>query len=300
MERLLGWEEHRLPNYKFIREVGAFQFAYRTAVRQFYKRFLRREHQLRLPGGETLWLPVSSHFASEVFITQCDVDWGSEALLLSLLDGRGAFLDIGANIGYYSLLAASKCPAVYSFEPDPRALGGLRRNIDGNAKITLVPLAVGGACGMGSFTLESDCEVSHLSDGESRGSRIEVEITTVDAFTSLHGIHVEAIKIDAEGQDIAVLRGAMSTLTGQMPIVLTECSPDAELFELTRSAGYRVFAYLRQPETRERSFAELLAGVPIAGETKMLFLIPEQQTSRILANDKLLAGATRKGRMQGR
>jgi FkbM family methyltransferase len=274
-----------LLNYKFIREVGVFQFTYRTAVRQFYKRILRREQRMRLPVGETLWLPVSSRFASEVFITQSDVDWGSEALLLSLLDGKGAFLDIGANIGYYSLLVAPKCTVVYSFEPDPRALSGLQRNIGGNPKIQLIPFAVGEKRGPGHFTLEPDCEVSHLSAADDQGGqRIDVEITTVDDFTSTRGVQVEAIKIDAEGHDFAVLKGALNTLIEQNPIVLAESIPDAALFGFASSANYRVFAYLRQRETRKRSFAELLATAPIPGETKMLFLVPEHLTSRIIAN----------------
>ena len=107
-------------NTVFIRDVGPLRWAWRTARRQFYKRILCRDHRMQLPTGQWMTLPIVDHFASEAFITNADVDWGSEQLLFSLLGGKGAFLDIGAHIGYYSLYMLPRVEAVYAFEPDPR------------------------------------------------------------------------------------------------------------------------------------------------------------------------------------
>jgi hypothetical protein len=73
-----------------------------------------------------------------------------------------------------------------------------------------------------------------------------------------------------------VIRGAMSLLEQQQPLVLTEARPDAELFALMQRISYRVFAYVRHPRTSKKTMAELFADVPVAGETKMLFLVPHR------------------------
>jgi hypothetical protein len=103
---------------------------------------------------------------------------------------------------------------------------------------------------------------------------------TIDTFVFERGLAVEAIKIDVEGHDIEVIRGAMGVLEEQQPLVLTEAKADAELFALMQGISYRVHAYVRLPRTREKLMTELSADVPIAGETKMLFLVPHRLKRR--------------------
>jgi FkbM family methyltransferase len=276
-----------MPNLKFtfdfIREVGPFRWAFRMAARQFQKHVVRRDYQMRLPTGEWIILPLTSRFASEVFVTGANVDWGSEKLLSLLMEARGAFLDVGANIGYYSLYLLPKASAVYSFEPDPRTRKSLEQNASGKSKIEIVPLAVGAARGEALFALEASPERSHLtSTNENSGKYVKVDVTTIDAFVSERGLKVECIKIDIEGGDTEAIAGAMNVLTTQKPLVLTEARPDDALFALTRKAGYRVFAFIRHPRTHKRSFAELLPEVPAPGATKMLFLVPQHLAARIV------------------
>jgi FkbM family methyltransferase len=266
-----------LINIAFIREVGILRWAWRTAIRQYYKRVVRRNHAMRLPTGEWMTLPIGDHFASEAFITQADVDWGSERLFASLLNRKGAFLDVGAHIGYYSLYMLPRVLEVYSFEPDPRVFALLEKNVSGKRNIEIIPTAVGAVQGKASFTLERDAEVSHLSDmGEDGRNQIVVDVMTIDAFVAARGLIVEAIKIDVEGHDTEVIEGSLGVLEAQQPLVLTEAKADAVLFDLARRVEYRVFAYVRHPRTRKKHFAELVANLPIPGETKMLFLVPKR------------------------
>ena len=228
-------------------------------------------------------MPVSNHFASEAFITHADVDWGSERLLTALLSRKGAFLDVGAHIGYYSLYVLPRVLAVYSFEPDPRVRVFLQKNVGRKPNIEIVPCAVGATQGKASFTLELAAEVSHLSAKEEKAeNQIEVDVVTVDAFVASRKLTIEAIKIDAEGHDIDVIRGALAVLEQQKPLVLTEAKPDAVLFDLMHRVTYRVFAYVRNPQTRSKSFAELHPHASIPGETKMLFLIPDGLAEEII------------------
>jgi FkbM family methyltransferase len=261
----------------FIKEVGPLRWLWRTAIRQYYKRIARRDHTMRLPTGEWMTLPISDRFATEAFITQGDVDWGSEALLVSMLNREGVFLDVGAHIGYYSLYVLPRVLEVYSFEPDPRVRVLLEKNVSGRPNISVLPWAVGARQGRARFTLEEHSEVSHLSaEGEESSKQVVVEVITIDEFVRLGGLPVEAIKIDVEGHDTEVIKGALNVLAEQQPLVLTEARPDAVLFALTGRVEYRVFAYVRQPKTRKKWLAELFSNLPIPGETKMLFLVPER------------------------
>ena len=77
---------------------------------------------VRLYGGSVLRLPRDNSCATEIYVTRGNIDWGSERLLMHSLDSNGAFLDVGAHIGYYALMAArsylrctplSRTPALY-------------------------------------------------------------------------------------------------------------------------------------------------------------------------------------------
>jgi FkbM family methyltransferase len=264
-------------NVAFIREVGPLRWAWRTAIRQYYKRVAKRDHSMRLPTGEWMTLPICDHFASEAFITQGDVDWGSEKLLAALLTGKGVFLDVGAHIGYYSLYMLPGVSKAYCFEPDPRVFALLENNVRDKPKVETIPWAVGASDCRARFTLERDSEISHLSHyGEDKFRQIVVNMVTIDSFVFERGLAVEAIKIDVEGHDIEVIRGAMGVLEQQQPVVLTEARPDADLFALMQRISYRVWAYVRNPRTRKKTLAELSADVPAGGETKMLFLVPHR------------------------
>jgi len=273
-----------LLNYKFIREVGWSPWIYRTVTRQFYKRILKRDQRMKLPTGEWMTLPASSRCATEAYVTNADVDWGSEALLLALLPKLGAFLDVGANIGYYSLYFSPVSTAVYSFEPDPRARAGLEKNVAANPKIHIIPCALGSAMGKATFVLADSSEVSHLGgDGSGPGKMIEVDVITIDSFVAQHGLTVQAIKIDAEGHDLDVIAGALETMRTQQTILLLETSPAEALFALIAKTGYRVFGFFREPESRKRGFAEMSAGGQLPGETKMLFLVPDALAGTIMS-----------------
>ena len=115
-------------NWNLVREVGYHKFFYRYSIRQFYKRILRKDNSIKLNRGITINLPRNSRFGTEFFLKNGSVDWGSEEYLIKYLDKQKSFLDIGANIGYYSLLVSPYCHRVYAFEPDLRSIAALKEN----------------------------------------------------------------------------------------------------------------------------------------------------------------------------
>ena len=274
-------------NSEFITDVGLFSWVSRTAQRQFYKRVLGRNHAMKLPSGEIFSLPIRSHFASEAFITNANVDWGSESLLYKLLKNKGSFLDVGANIGYYSLYMSPKVKNVYCFEPDYRMLEMLEDNLHGREDAYIVNKAVGREPGKASFTLEDSGEISHLSrDTDDESKSVSVDVVSIDSFVDEHHLTVEAIKTDVEGFDIDVIRGAVETMRSQRPIVLTECEPNSELFEILSQLHYSVFSFVRKLDRVKPQLMKITDELEKTCRTKMLLLLPKESP---VANETVLS-----------
>lgn len=262
---------------EFIERVGWARWTWKTIQRRVSQDVFRCDNNLTLPTGLRIRLPRESRFGTEAFKTGCDVDWGSERLFADSLDPSGVVLDIGANIGYYSLYVLPVVAAVHAFEPDPRPRAALERNLRDHPNAHIHPQAVGRSNTKGVFVSEPHSELSHLSGNSAAGC--EVDVVTVDSFVHANRLHVTGIKIDVEGWDIDVIEGALTTLETQAPLLLTEATPEVRLFCLIRSLNYKVFAFTKDfrtsshPWNRTRfRLEEIAAGSD--RQTKMLFLAP--------------------------
>lgn len=137
-------------------------------------------------------------------------------------------LDVGAYIGQYTLLAAKYVSAghVFAFEPHPESCQRLNVHVDRNrlANVTVVPQAVGQIAGRMPFALtELDFNSRLLSPDRPDGSVVEVEVTTVDDVVRKAGLQrVNAMKVDVEGAEGLVLRGARETLARFHPLLIVE------------------------------------------------------------------------------
>ncbi|HEX2781680.1 MAG TPA: FkbM family methyltransferase [Gemmatimonadaceae bacterium] len=148
------------------------------------------------------------------------------ALLRRYVPEGGVFIDVGANIGYYSLLASSwvgDSGRVIAFEPLAQTFARLLRHIEMNGAKNVVPLRLACAASAGARRMLTfaDSGWSHLATGGTEGE--QVEATTIDdTIASLNPARVDVLKIDAEGADFEVLRGARRTLEHFRPTVLME------------------------------------------------------------------------------
>jgi FkbM family methyltransferase len=135
--------------------------------------------------------------------------------LLHLLRPGDIFCDAGANIGSFTILASAVIKAnTLSFEPVPVTFMHLKRNVTINHLESTVDLF---NCGLGEepgslhFTKDLDT-VNHVMSGDEKaaGQTIEVEIKTLDQ--ALNGRVPVLIKMDVEGYELSVLKGAASTI----------------------------------------------------------------------------------------
>jgi FkbM family methyltransferase len=134
--------------------------------------------------------------------------------VLHLLDTDSVFVDVGANVGSYTLLAAAVRGArVFAFEPVPIAFARLRNNVrinDAEDLVVAVQGAVSNAPGTLRFTANLDSMNRVATTGDETATTIAVSVTTLDE--ALAGVHPTLLKIDTEGHERQVLEGAKSVL----------------------------------------------------------------------------------------
>jgi FkbM family methyltransferase len=143
---------------------------------------------------------------------------GEAALLRQLRGSIRYFVDVGANRGSWSMMVAKTGPveAGLLYEPGASALEVLRTQFVSWPQIEIVGAAVSDAPGEAQFFDEQDAgETSSLSlsAGHSHGKATTVRVATLDAEICGRGWDkIDFLKIDAEGYDYHVLRGASQLL----------------------------------------------------------------------------------------
>jgi FkbM family methyltransferase len=136
----------------------------------------------------------------------------------SILKPGDLFVDIGANIGWQTLMAGRLGARVISFEPSPNVFDHLQRNVSLNQfpSIELRPVALSDHEGEAVMTL-SDPNANNDGTGtleapDAEGPRHTVKLSTFDAEIGARNEPVKLIKIDVEGHEIGVLKGMQESL----------------------------------------------------------------------------------------
>jgi len=178
------------------------------------------------------------------------------ALLKSSIGVGMTVVEAGAHMGYVTLQSAravGPSGRVFAFEANPRAVPLIERNLSVNGlneHVTVVPLALADVPGRHAFFLSGGGDTSSLHEPEGASERIEVTVTTLDAWLD-PTVRVDVVKLDIEGGEVAALRGMRETLSRAGPglVVFAECNPSmlersgsstSELVEILRGQGLDV------------------------------------------------------------
>ena len=161
------------------------------------------------------------------------------AFLDQVLHPGMTFVDVGANDGYYTLFAAQRVGSagrVVAVEPSSRERVNLKRNIARNRldNVTVVPAALGSACGVADLRLAQGAHSGHNTLGKFAHDGVKaerfqrVDLETLDKVAHDLGLaRVDMVKIDVEGAEASVIHGARHVLTTMRPIILLEINDGA-------------------------------------------------------------------------
>lgn len=214
-------------------------------------------------------------------------------LFLSFLEFSGAdvVLDVGANVGLYSLVStiASKVKFVYAFEPDDAAYTELLNNIRVNSLEDIIKpyqVAVSDAEGKVCFGSHSPMSgvngviVTSIHDHAVFTEKRDVAAMMLDQLEDIKG-KVLGIKIDVEGHELEVIKGALELLASSPAVIQVEHYVGSGIDEALNKLGYFSFFIAGQDHyfTNIRNFSHPLF-VKRATEYAVSWLI-ETQSGRL-------------------
>lgn len=210
-------------------------------------------------------------------------------VLDEILRPGDAFLDVGAHIGYHSVFAAGIVGPegrVFAFEPDPRLHARLTKNLSSFVNARALPYAVADQQTEMVFERSWDSRESGWGALTSvrdfrKGEHITVEVIPLDSWCERTGLSaIRAMKIDAEGSEGAILRGAQRVLRSIRPILCIEFNE-----ELLRQAGESGRSLMDMLAARQYCIYEIslralrLASAPVFAEC---LCVPEESSEEVL------------------
>ena len=259
----------------------------------FQARYAGRPHvEYRLPGGLNIRLypkgDIAEFLAFPLLFEKTEL-----ALAAAFLRPGMSVIDVGANIGLYSILAASRVGpngTVWAFEPSTELAARLDRNLalNGCDRVHVFRLALSDTPNA-SLSLTCDSGFGdayrYLSpDAGSSGGEV-VPVTTLDAWAAANAIgRADFLKVDIEGGEYRMVLGARDFLASNPKIVVMfECETDwsaragwrpQDLRDLFNSLGFGLYAW-NSRSYRWENDSNAIAGASMLWATRAESMLPE-------------------------
>jgi FkbM family methyltransferase len=244
---------------------------YKKLVRRIYNKLVRRikknyisltnkkEIVYKTRFGFKILLDLSKEVDRNIYLNDFEnntIDFFKK----SLKKGMTVF-DIGANIGIYSLIASNKIKKegkVFSFEPSDWAYKRLLHNIKFSKYSNIIINNTGIADNTGELKFYVCEDDAYNSIGNTPMKNIigvnTINVFSLDDYVSMNNIKkVDIIKVDTEGAEFLVFKGAEKTLKKHAPIIFFEYNPHAvkgfnysslDAINLIKSHGYRCYEFV--------------------------------------------------------
>lgn len=243
-----------------------------SAYREMWRAYCAsRQNEARADAGEELSATGEAHVALDLagvakiclpdtyevmsrYVIEEQGDWFEDEIrfVRKLLHAGQTAIDVGANYGVYTLSMAALVGSsgrIYAFEPDPATAKLLREStaVNGFGQVQVIERAVSDSKRRSYFRIENNSELNRLLDeSEAKSSDGGVDVTTLDDCRKEFGWGaVDFIKIDAEGQEPQVVRGAAGLLTETSPLVMAEYKHGMEfnyaVIEEFNRLGYKTY-----------------------------------------------------------
>ena len=235
------------PFWRYALQTFSRKNSFRTQEWVHMKRLMVNDPVLNVPSfGGVFQVPVASHLFARLVETGEYEPEAIKVLKEHISPDRDA-IDVGANIGFFTCLLANCLHSgrVLAAEPTPGAHKRLVANVERNdlsQKVIVFNGALADKPGTLDIEFIEDREefsslggISHHSvRNDQNRKRIPVKVSTIDQLVSENGLNPGLIKIDVEGAEGLVLRGATETLKSFRPVIFAEFSR-----ELLAAKGFK-------------------------------------------------------------
>lgn len=235
----------------WIKSLGTYQFKYpfiKVVLDWVWHYFLFSEGTIRRGAGKGLKFNARNCNPGYLFGTS---DRTEQDLLVNLLNKGDVFYNIGANAGFYAVIAARAVGhegKVYAFEPTPELAERVEYNAHLNTfeNVHVIEAAVTNMTGRISFGSRG-FHVNNSIRNAQNYNHIEVKAVSIDHW-SAHYDPPDLIMMDIEGEELNALRGALSTIKKYRPAIMVEVHWLGEDFldfikEHIEALGYTVQTY---------------------------------------------------------
>jgi FkbM family methyltransferase len=252
---------------KLVRSISS------TAAVQIQQKVRKNGVTIPIPNGKCLSIGKDTGIAMSSLLFWYGLD-GHEPetsrTLRFFFERVATFIDVGANCGLYSVLAALWNPKlkVIAFEPVPAIFSGLKKNVVINrvdGSVCCESVALSSSSGRATLFLPKSEDLDIESTGtlvsdswqHKKGApSFEVETVRFDEYEARHLMRVDLIKIDVEDFEADVLEGMEETIKRDRPFIVCEVLPRLHRNERTRmiveALNYKVYwitslGYIRVP-----------------------------------------------------
>lgn len=234
-------------------------------VRHYFAgRLISNPFVTHFDGNIKINVSLSDHIESQIFWQGVqEGDRGEVKLLKSLFASHHTFIDVGGNIGVFTLMAAKRLGdgEVHTFEPSSYHLEKLRANLRLNkfSNVHVHPVALSNEARSsklhfppaGSSFLTNTGMASQFEFDQASSSTEDITCVKLDDYRSSIDLHqVDLIKIDVEGAEMDVLTGAIETIRTCRPRVVMEINLDhlhrarrdaQEIIDYWNALQYRIY-----------------------------------------------------------
>lgn len=249
--------------------IGALnQFFVRNVLYRLKSDFVEIQgHKLFLDANDSLGLSVYGRW--EPFETE---------IIQSLIKKGDTVIDIGANIGYYTLIFArsvGELGKVFAFEPDPDNFALLQKNVQANGyrNVRLEQKAVCNTVGEVRLYLSQVNSADHrLSDSGNHRQFVQVESTRLDDYFNDYTGKIDFVKIDAQGAEGEIIRGMCAlfeknpqmTLVAEFwPVGLKRLGTEPEdLIKLLTAQAFELYEINEEAKKIQRTDLQSLKLIP--------------------------------------
>ncbi len=219
-----------------------------------------------IPDGQRLYLDnYTSGVSAELLLNGGYYERGTTELFRTLTGEGANVVDVGAHIGYYTLLAAKgvgEKGKVYAFEPAPDNCKMLIKNVTANrlTNVIIIDKAVSDRCQIDELVLsEGDSGGNTLNKPAGYKKGISVETTTLDEYFKGKETPIRLVKIDVEGAEYAVLKGMANIIRLNDNLkIITELIPYRlegagvsiqDYLDMIASYGFKVYIIDEEKQT---------------------------------------------------